>query len=862
MWNKLEYCAVDRDLTTSRKLWLGFGTLTLLLMLAVVAIILRLQTVEDQVTAMADARARAMSARELEIDALDFALNVRQYLETGEHAARAAMEADAAAVEISRVEYGRLATTDSQRQLASRVDVLWTRFKSLGETLASAPNRLPGREDLARFTDLRLQLERMLDTEVKADGDSEYHARRESTLADVRNVEFFTFITLLVGAGVGLVTSVVVGRGVIGAERVVWENRELLRVTLASIGDAVITTDTEGRVISMNSVAETLTGWRNDEAKGSTLTDVFRIVNEESRQPVDNPAMRALKDGVVVRLANHTLLIAKDGFERHIDDSAAPIRDESGTMLGAVLIFRDISERRQIERAGRESDARKAAVLETALDCIITMDQSGNIIDFNPAAERTFGYRREDVVGREMAGFIIPASLRERHRQGLARYLTTGEGPVLGTRLELTALRADGSEFPVELAIARIGVSGPAMFTGYLRDITERKDMENQLRQLVADMSETVRRKDEFLAMLAHELRNPLAPIRSAVAVLRQSTPLEPASGTVTEMMERQIGQLVRLIDDLMDVSRISRGKIELQSRPLEVASVVHQAVEASRPLIKDNGLDLTVTMPPAPMYVNADPTRLAQVIGNLLNNAAKFTPKGGHVWLSVERDQDQAIIRVRDSGVGIAAQDLPRIFDMFIQVDTSLERARGGLGIGLTLARSLVELHEGTIVVHSAGPGSGSEFVVCLPVLAESPPLLSTQTSQEGVTPGAMRRRILVVDDNQDAAEALALLLDHHGHEVRMAHDGLEAVEAAAAFMPDVVLLDIGLPKLNGYEAARRIRSLRGGDPLLLIALTGWGQDADRRRSAEAGFDVHLVKPVDHLTLSRTIANWPPAKA
>jgi CheY-like chemotaxis protein len=310
---------------------------------------------------------------------------------------------------------------------------------------------------------------------------------------------------------------------------------------------------------------------------------------------------------------------------------------------------------------------------------------------------------------------------------------------------------------------------------------------------------------------------------------------------------------MVHLVDDLLDVSRISQDKIELRREPIELASVVHHAVEAVRPDYERMNHELTVTLPSQPTYLNADPIRLAQVVGNLLSNACKFTAKGGRIRLTVEQVGQQAVIRVQDTGIGMAAEQLLRIFDMFAQVDTSLERSRAGLGIGLTLVKKLVEMHGGTVEARSAGVGQGSEFVVRLPALSKPLPPLPREPS--GVKPVAtVQRRILVVDDNPDAADSLALLLKLSGHEVHVAHDGLEAVEAAAKVQPDVILLDIGLPRLNGYEAARRIRNQQRDRSVILVALTGWGQDEDRRRSEEAGFDAHMVKPVDPAVLSNLL--------
>ncbi len=364
---------------------------------------------------------------------------------------------------------------------------------------------------------------------------------------------------------------------------------------------------------------------------------------------------------------------------------------------------------------------------------------------------------------------------------------------------------------------------------------------------------ESDRRKSEFLAMLAHELRNPLAPICNALQILR----LTPADGKTgqqaMDMMERQVRQVVRLVDDLLDVSRINRSMIKLRMEPVELASIVNQAVEAVRPLCESMDQELTVTLPPKPTYLNADPIRLTQVVGNLLNNACKFTEKGGRIRLTVEREGKQAVIRVQDTGIGMAAEQLSRVFEMFTQVDTSLERSRDGLGIGLTLVKNLVEMHAGTVEARSAGVGQGSEFIVHLPIPSEPLPTLSQHPSGAKLRK-TVQRRILVVDDSHDAAKSLAMLLRLSGHEVHTAHDGLEAVEAAARLQPDVILLDIGLPCLDGYEAARRIREQERDKGLVLVALTGWGQEEDRRRSEEAGFDAHMVKPVDLDALSNLL--------
>jgi signal transduction histidine kinase/DNA-binding response OmpR family regulator len=372
--------------------------------------------------------------------------------------------------------------------------------------------------------------------------------------------------------------------------------------------------------------------------------------------------------------------------------------------------------------------------------------------------------------------------------------------------------------------------------------------------RLYQDIQESDRLKNEFLAMLAHELRNPLAPIRNAVHVLQLPAAGPEQQQWAKEVISRQLQQMVRLVDDLLDVSRITRGKIQLQVEPVDVAGVVERAVEISRPLIDVRRHALHVGMPPGPIRVEVDPARVAQVVANLLNNAAKYTEEGGTIWLNVERADHTVVFRVRDTGIGIPPEVLPKVFDLFTQADRALDRSQGGLGIGLTLVRRLVELHGGSVEASSPGPNQGSEFVVRLPVVIDAP---EGQPPAGGAAPrpGTPSFRVLVVDDNVDAAESLSLLLGMMGQVVRTAHDGVAALEAAEAFQPDVVLLDIGLPRMDGHEVARQLRR-RGLTDALLVAITGYGQEADRARSREAGFDRHLVKPVDPDTLAELFAS------
>ncbi len=759
------------------------------------------------------------------------------------------------------------------------------------------------------------------------------------------------------------------GEAAHAAQRRTLESREVFRVTLRSIGDAVITTDIEGCVTYINGVGESLTGWSHQEALGESLEKVFHIVNEVTRLPVENPALRALRDGVVVGLANHTVLIKKDGSECPIDDSAAPIRDEQGHVSGCVLIFRDVTAHRMVERekANQLHTAwLLASIVESSNDAIISKSLDGIIQSWNAAAERVFGFTAEEAIGRHISLVIPPdriaeedqiiASMRagrriehyetERlHRDGRRIYVSLtispikdASGNVIGaskvarditrrrqveserqnfvTLVENSAdfigmcdldgipffvnragLEAVGLEnleearrtpvqeffFPEDQelimnqffpAVAKNGhgeieirfrhfKTGEARWmvykvllltnaaketVGYAtvsQDITDRKRLEDNLRLLAMDLSETDRRKNEFLATLAHELRNPLAPMSNMLEVVKRANGDGEILKQAHDTIERQLGQMVRLVDDLLDLNRITHDRLELRRSEVELASVIQQAVEVARPLIDSAGQELTVELPDQPIYLNADRARLAQVFGNLLNNSCKYTRANGRIWLQARLVGDEVVVSVRDNGAGIPPDKLESIFDMFMQVDRSAERSQDGLGIGLTLVKRLAEMHGGSIEALSAGEEQGSEFVVRLPILQRPAEALSDDAKFSGEA--TSQRRILIVDDNKDSADSLAMLLEITGNKTYMAHDGVEAVEAIEKHRPEVVLLDIGLPKLDGHEVCRRIREQPWGKDIVVIALTGWGQEDDRRKSEEAGFDGHLVKPVDY---------------
>ena len=518
---------------------------------------------------------------------------------------------------------------------------------------------------------------------------------------------------------------------------------------------------------------------------------------------------------------------------------------ETGLRARILLTLEDITERRHTEDELRFVEERLRFVMDSMPQKIVTAAPNGHLDYFNSQWTEFTGLSVQQIERLGWRAFVHPDDVDEtllRWKQSV----DTGELFQLEHRLR----RADGEYrwHSSRILPMRAGDGPVVLWIGSNTDFDDYKQAASTSRKLADDLGASDRRKDEFLALLAHELRNPLAPIRNGLHVLR----LTGGSSEIVLMMERQVGQLVRLVDDLLDVSRISHGKIELRKTRIELAAVVRHAVESIRPLADLLGHELTVTLPAAPIFVPGDSARLIQALENLLNNACKFTEPGGHVWLTIERAGDHAVVSVRDSGVGIAADDQSRIFDMFVQVDRSLERVVSGLGIGLTLVKNLVEMHDGSVEVHSAGVGQGSLFVVRVPADAgtnpwESPVLLSAPATSTS-------RRILVVDDNHDSATSLAMQLELSGFEARAAFDGLEAVTAAASFRPDLILLDIGLPTINGYEACRRIREQPGGTSILIVALTGWDREEDRQNARDAGFDDHLVKPVEHTALMKLL--------
>jgi PAS domain S-box-containing protein len=515
---------------------------------------------------------------------------------------------------------------------------------------------------------------------------------------------------------------------------------------------------------------------------------------------------------------------------------------------------RQVAERYRIEGALRDSERRLKAVLDNATVAVFLVDRDRHCIYMNAAAERLTGYQLAQTQGRRLHELI-------HHSRPDGRAYPVEECPIDRTLPESDQqqgeelfVHRDGSFYPVAFTASPIRDESARVIGTIIevRDIRGEKEAAEQLR-------EDDRRKDEFLAVLAHELRNPLAPLRNGLEIVRGLTPSDPTLSRVMDMMGRQTSHLIRLVDDLLDLSRITRGRLELRREAVLMRQVLEAALEASRILIDAHGHELVVDCSDDQLAVDGDAQRLAQVISNLLSNSAKYTPRGGRITLTVERAGDDAVISVVDTGIGIPSESLAEIFEMFSQIHSDGNRSRGGLGIGLALVRRLVHLHDGTVTAHSDGIGTGSRFTVRLPALARldrPDDLPGAVESAEAVR--IIRRRVLVADDNADAADSLTLWLQLAGHEVRTAADGLQVVAVAELFRPDVIFMDLGMPHLDGLAASRKIRSQPWGKTVRIVALTGWGREEDRLRTQDAGIDLHWVKPVDPHALTSILAVEP----
>jgi two-component system CheB/CheR fusion protein len=627
------------------------------------------------------------------------------------------------------------------------------------------------------------------------------------------------------------------------AERALNEDAEQLRFVVNAVPALIAYLDQDARYVWANEAYRRWLGHPPDEIPGRHVSEVLGAAAWASVRPY---VQRALAGEEVTF---DYQLVHDSGLPRDRRVTYVPHRDAGGMVRGFVVLSHDLTEIRTTERALRRSEHMLEHSQSTAHvgSWELTFPQGGGPPDpdslrWSDEAYRIFGHEPGAVATTPSFFFeCIHPEDREAVRAASRRGAERGEP----FEKEYRILRPDGTVRVVH-AWSRFEREGghAVRMLGTCQDITERKAAELEIQRAQEDLREADRRKDEFLAMLCHELRNPLAPILTAVQVLDRTGPgHEKMASKYRAVIARQVQHMKRLLDDLLDVARVSQGKIELRRETLELGALLLQAVEVSRPRIAEKRHELSMKLPPVPLPLDADPTRLVQVFANLLNNAAKYTDAGGHIALHVTTEDGEAVIAVRDDGVGMRPELVPRAFDLFVQETRSLDRSQGGLGIGLTMVRILVKMHGGSVRAFSDGPGRGSTFVVRLPLVPASPRSVARDALPAALAP---RRplRVLVVDDNEDAAKAMGHLLEMQGHHVTLAFDGPGALSAAAAQLPELVLLDIGLPGMDGYAVAALLRA--AGHAAALIAITGYGQNEHVHRSTEAGFDRHLVKPVD----------------
>jgi PAS domain S-box-containing protein len=597
---------------------------------------------------------------------------------------------------------------------------------------------------------------------------------------------------------------------------------------------AIYLLDRSGHIVSWNRGAERLQGYGAAEIIGRHFSVLYPPEAIERRSP-ERELKMAHESG---RLEDEGWRVRKDGSRFWAHLVITSLHDESGALRGFSKMTRDLTERRHQEEALRQSEERFRVLVDGLKDhAIFMLDTDGRVTSWNSGAQRITGYQAEEIKGRHFGALYPQAAIdRKLPEQELAMAREHGRFEDEGPRL-----RNGGTTFWANVVMSPL-YDQEGVLVGYanvIRDLTDRKRAES--------LEQAERHTSEFLAMLAHELRNPLAPINNALHLLALRPPADATEKWVREVLHRQTGQITRLIDDLLDVSRITRAAIPLNRRPLDARAVVRAAVEGSMQWIQARGHGLSVELPPnEALTVLADEARLTQVLHKLLHNAARYTQEGGQVSIAARRESDQVVVCVKDNGVGMDAELLHSAFDLFKQGQQAVQRPQGGLGIGLTLVQRLVRLHGGTVEAHSAGLDRGSEFIVRLPALDEAPVSAAAAPERPSSTP----RKVLVIDDNSDAANALRMLLENDGHNVRVAHDGVSGLALAREYRPEYLLLDIGLPRLNGYDIAASVR----GDPELkhttLVAITGYGQVHDRARTAAVGFDHHLTKPVEFSAL------------
>jgi PAS domain S-box-containing protein len=625
---------------------------------------------------------------------------------------------------------------------------------------------------------------------------------------------------------------------------------EHFREIVAGIEDyAIFLLDARGHVASWNAGAERLKGYKAEEILGKHFS-IFYPPEPLQRGWPEHELKVAAQTG---RFIDEGWRLRKDGsrFWAHVTITA--LKSRTGAPRGFLKITRDLTERKQAEEALRLSEERFRLLVEGVQDyAIFMLDPGGRIVSWNRGAERLKGYQRHEILGQHFSIFYPPEALEAgKPAWELRQALEFGRVEDEGWRV-----RKDGTRFWANVVITAIYNQERVLqgFAKVTRDLTARRKIE-----LLEEMD---RQKNEFLAVLAHELRNPLAPIRNALHILEAPGADAATLGRARVMTRRQVEHMARLLDDLVDLARLNRGRFELHKERLDLKAVVDHALEAARSYCQERQQELSASLPAQPVWVFGDRTRLEQALGNLLNNASKYTNGGGRIWVGLSSTGAEATVRVQDSGVGIEPMMLPRIFDLFVQADRRLDRSVGGLGIGLSLVKQLVERHGGKVDAFSPGPGKGSEFVVRLPLAPNlrtpEGPAATAMAPTAGST-GPARLRVLVVDDNVDAADALAAVVQLAGCTAQVAYDGPTALTLASQFKPHLVLLDIGLPGMDGHEVGRALRQRPETQETVLVAVTGWGQADDRRKSQEAGFARHLVKPVDPAVLQTVLAELRP---
>jgi PAS domain S-box-containing protein len=629
------------------------------------------------------------------------------------------------------------------------------------------------------------------------------------------------------------------------------ESEERFRLLVQGVRDyAIFTLDPQGHVTSWNAGACRIKGYEPHEIIGSHFSRFYPQDAIERRWP-EHELQRAQIEG---SFEDEGWRIRKDGSRFWANVIITALRDSSGTLRGFAKVTRDLTERREQEEALRRGEQRFRLLLESVTDhALFLVDTQGVVSSWNEGAQRIVGYSSQQIIGRHIANFYRPGDVAEdRPWRELALAHDTGRLDLEGWRV-----RQDGSSYWAKVVISALKDEHGELY-GYAHLI---HDLTRQ--QHTQALESSAGKINEFLATLAHELRNPLAPIRNAVILMGRKGLADPVLEAMRQTIERQSGHLERIVDELLDVDRIARGGLRLDKGLLDLSQLLAGALEASRPLIERREQQLQVSIPAQPVKVEGDALRLTQVVVNLLNNAAKYTPVGGCIRVALTA-ADPVELRIRDNGIGIQPEMLGRIFDLFVRDEEAQRFSDRGLGVGLALVRRVVELHGGRVEAHSGGRGCGSEFVVFLP------PASTATMPEAAADPAAARaaaiparradtlprRRIVIADDNADAAASLELLLQSFGQDTCVAHDGIAAIEAVARWRPQIVLLDLGMPALDGYQVAQRLRELPGGSALTLVAVTGWSQEADRQRALQSGFDRHLAKPVSETALRELLAS------